>query len=197
RSERLDQRFVERCRVLAEQATGIDLTEGLLDDALGFARPMRHTAPVELAKQVAQPFGEHRDLDLLEGHRHDPAALAGLEEERPVARSTDRPGDEAVGRIEDVATSRHARNLYPIPAGPTARGRPRQDTPTSMVCQPRAPWGAGRDGISSWSAPVPSVARTLMVCWPAVASHGTTHWTQVASEMGVDSCASRQSPSTG
>ena len=28
------------------------------------------------------------------------------------------------------------------------------------MCQPRAPSGAGRDGISSWRAPVPSVART-------------------------------------
>ena len=39
---------------------------------------------------------------------HDPAALAGLEEERSVARLTDRAGHEPVGRIEDVATSGHA-----------------------------------------------------------------------------------------
>jgi hypothetical protein len=42
---------------------------------------------------------------------------------------------------------------------------------------------------------VPSVARTWSVCVPGVVVHGTTHWTQVASEIGLDSRASCQTPS--
>ena len=64
-------------------------------------------APLELLEQVAQALREHRDLDLLEGHGHDPGPVAGLEEERPVAGRADRAGDEAVGGVEEVAASGH------------------------------------------------------------------------------------------
>jgi hypothetical protein len=67
----------------------------------------RDPAPLELAQELSQPIGQHRDLDLFEDDRHDPPSVAGLEEERPLARGSDRPGDKTIGRIEDEATSRH------------------------------------------------------------------------------------------
>ena len=74
-------------------------------------------APVQLVEQLAEPLGEDRDLDLLEDDAHDAAAVAGLQEERPVARLTDGAGDEAFGRVEDVAPSRHDLTLYRFGAG--------------------------------------------------------------------------------
>ena len=57
-----------------------------------------------------------------------------------------------------------------LPAGlaeaPVATSRARQPTLTLMVCQPRAPSGAGGDACSSWTLPVPSVARTLISWLP-------------------------------
>src|SRR5687767_9253254 len=155
---------------------------------------MGHATPVQLAQQVAESFREHRDLDFFQRDRHDPAAIACLQEERAIARVADRAGDETLGWIEDVATSRHVWTLYRF--RPRPAGRPRdQETLSAMVCQPRAPSGAGRDGCSVWTWPVPSVARTLIVCGPGVASQAATHWTQVVSEMGVESVASCHSPS--
>jgi hypothetical protein len=73
---------------------------------------------------------------------------------------------------------RHGARAVPRPE------RGRQPALTLTVCQPLAPSGAGGVGPSSWTAPVPSVARTWRVCVPGVVVHGTTHWTQVAAEIG-------------
>ena len=81
----------------------------------------RLAAPLELGEELAEPLGQDRDLGLLERDRHDPAAVAGLEEERPVARLADRAGHESVGRVEEIASSRHVRTLYRIWRG--GRGR--------------------------------------------------------------------------
>ena len=35
----------------------------------------------------------------------------------------------------------------------------------------------------------------MIVCWPGVVVQSVTHWTQVASEIGFDSRASRHTPS--
>ena len=85
---------------------------------------MGHATAIELAEQVVESLGEDGDLDLLERDRDDPPAVAGLQEERPIARITDRAGDEALGRIEDVAASRHVLTLYRFSptAGCTASG---------------------------------------------------------------------------
>ena len=80
---------------------------------------------VELVEERTEPLGEHRDLDLLERHRDDATALAGLEEERPIARLADRAGDEPVGRVEDVAASGHASTLYRIPRAVGSAGASR------------------------------------------------------------------------
>ena len=106
----------------------------------------RHAAPLELGQEVAEAVGEDRDLDLLEHDADDTRAVACLEEERAVARLADRAGHEALGRIEQIAASRHALTLYRIrraePAG--RRRHAAQPTFTEIVCQPRAPSGAGR-----------------------------------------------------
>ncbi len=63
---------------------------------------------------------------------------------------------------------------------------------------PRAPSGAGGVRSVVWTTPAPSVARTSIACGPAplaAASHATSHWTHVASEIGVESWASCQTPS--
>ena len=73
-------------------------------------------AALQLVEQVAQSLREGGDLDLLEGHGHDPRPVAGLEEEGPVARGAHRPGDEPVGGLEEVAASRHRHRGYRNPA---------------------------------------------------------------------------------
>src|SRR5918993_277425 len=52
----------------------------------------------------------------LEGNGDDPCPVAGLEEEGPVARGAHGPGDEPVGGLEEVATSRHRHRGYRNPA---------------------------------------------------------------------------------
>jgi hypothetical protein len=103
--ERLIERLVERAAVrrplVGRRGGGFGF--GQLDDA----------AYVELVEQRAEALGQHRDLDLLEHDRYDPAALASLEEERPIARLADRAGDEAVRRIEDVSAAGHPRDSIP------------------------------------------------------------------------------------
>ena len=62
---------------------------------------------------------------------------------------------------------------------------------------PRAPSGAGGVRSAVWTVPVPSVARTSITCWPgvtAVVSQATSHWTQVAFEIGVESVAGSHAP---
>ena len=79
-------------------------------------------APLELVEQGAEAFGEDRDLRLLERDRHDPLALAGLEEEGAIARLADRARHESLGRIEDIAASGHGPNSIPIRRAPGSNG---------------------------------------------------------------------------
>ena len=51
--------------------------------------------------------------------------------------------------------------------GRRSRGRV-QATSTEIVCQPRAPSGAGGLRSSVWVSPLPSVALTWITCWPLV-----------------------------
>src|SRR5919197_4066323 len=155
-AERFVERLVERCRIVLKGRVGVG------------------DAPVlELVEELVQAVGEDCDLDLFEGDRHDPIRIARLEKERPLAGLTDRAGDEAVGWIEDVAPSSHAltvpRRRHLVGQSGAMPMFPRQPTETRMVCQPLAPSGAGGVGCSSWSAPVPSVARTEIVWSPGVA----------------------------
>ena len=62
-------------------------------------------------------------------------------------------------------------------------------------CASRGPRRGGGDGCSSCTVPVPSVARTWRTWSPGVASHGSIHWTQVASEIGCETVAGVQVPS--
>ena len=106
----------------------------------------------------------------------------------------DRAGDEALGRIEDVAASRHVRNLYRF-RRPAAAGRPSGDVELDGVP------AAGPVGRRRGRAAPPGPRRChrsrgrRIVCRPGVASQAATHWTQVASEIGVDRVASCQVPS--
>ena len=79
-----------------------------------------------------------------------------------------------------------------IPNPAPGREAGRQPTLRLTASKPRAPSGAGGLGVSSWTTPFPSVARTRIVWLPGVASHGRTHWTQVASEIGYERVASYQ-----
>ena len=135
---------------------------------------------------VPAAFREDRDLDLLQDDAHDASAVAGLEEERPVAGLADGARDESLGGIEDEATSCHVPTLYRNRAGPgRARLSPRVSARTGaivgpgvrpqlmwtwIVSQPRAPSGAGGVRWSVWTTPSPSVARTSMTWSPGVAS---------------------------
>ena len=96
-AERLVERLVERAACRRRRLPRRPRRLGGLD-----------AAPLELVEQLAEPVGEDRDLDLLEDDADDAAAVAGLQEERPIARLADRAGHEALGRIEEVATSGHA-----------------------------------------------------------------------------------------
>src|SRR5262249_45188441 len=110
-------------------------------------RRLGHAAPIELGEELPEALRQDADLDLLQRDAHDAGPFPGLEEERAIARFADGPRDEAVGRIEDVATTRHAPTLYRNrprpPSGGHARTRTAQPTSTLMVCQPRAPSGTG------------------------------------------------------
>src|SRR5205809_508094 len=80
---------------------------------------MPSTADLELVEQDAEPFGENRNLDLLEDDRDDLAGSFRLEEERPVAGLADGAGHEAIGWVEMEESSRHGLN---VPS--TASGHP-------------------------------------------------------------------------
>src|SRR6478736_35478 len=98
RPERLVDRLVER--------------PGVVDDARGVLGGVLDSASVKLGEEVAQAVGEDRDLDLLEDDADDPSSVTGLQEERPIARPADRAGNESLGRVEQVSTSRHVLTLY-------------------------------------------------------------------------------------
>ena len=121
---------------------------------------LRDASTFEFGEQFAEAIREDGDLDLLEQDAHDAGAVAGLEEERPVAGLTDGAGHETVGRVEEIASSRHGLTLYRIPV---ETGRRAQAPRTRDMSQPRAPSGAGGVCASVWVSPVPSVARTRMV----------------------------------
>ena len=80
-------------------------------------------------------------------------------------------------------------------AAVAAAAVPRQPTLTEIVCQPRAPSGAGGERLLRLdrAGPVGRADHDLVA--PGVAAQSVTHWTQVASEIGADSRASRQTPS--
>ena len=72
----------------------------------------RDAASFQLREQLAEPVGEDRDLDLLQQDAHDTGAIAGLEEECPSSGLTDGARHESVGRVEQIASSRHDLTLY-------------------------------------------------------------------------------------
>ena len=77
--------------------------------------------PRRSSSSSSAPRRSASDLDLLERDRDDSPALAGLQEERPIARLPDRAGHESVRRIEDEAPSRHRSTLYRIVRRPSPR----------------------------------------------------------------------------
>ncbi len=97
----------------------------LLDDRFGEWRRRADDLVGKLQAAVAQrheqhrhAFREHRDLDLLERHRDDPLALAGLQEEGALTRLAKRAADETVGLVERKDASRHevddSNTLWPM-----------------------------------------------------------------------------------
>src|SRR6478672_3847656 len=164
------------------------------------------------------PYDQHADIDrnpagrtrTKVGERDDPVreetvlravgpasgAVSPARRGRLGGRDVHRRGD----RVRRVPAGRRARRGRGSGSGPVGATRirsagKRQLTDTLTVCQPRAPSGAGGDGCSGWTAPVPSVARTLITWPPGCAAQSYTHWTHVASEIGRDSVASLHRPS--
>ncbi len=67
------------------------------------------------------------------------------------------------GRVLSTAASAHRHCTYVTRAGVTRNG---YVTANDTVCQPEAPSGTGSAATDVWTAPVLSVARTVMVCDP-------------------------------
>ena len=148
-------------------------------------------ALLELVEELVEPLGEDLDLDLLEDDADDLARLAGLEEERPLAGFADRAGNEAVGWVEVEHSSGHGNKSTPLSL-PGRQGSVGQPTRTVIVWWPRAPSGAG--GVTRRRLDLAvAVGRPDLDRWSpgpaAAASQAYVHWTQVASEIGVASCA--------
>ena len=181
RPERLVERLVERSGVVAGDRR---VRGGRLRRRA--ARARTRSSPRRSARTATWTFSSD-DAD-------DPRAVAGLEEEGAVARLADGAGHESVGWVEEIAASRHARTLYRnalradvrrpsadvdrdrVPAArPVRRGRRRLARSGPRRCRP---WpGPG----SSWP--------------PGVAVQSTTHWTHVASEIGVRQAGIAPAPS--
>ena len=158
----------------------------------GARRPARRrsrlgdAAPLELVEELAEPLREHRDLGLLEDDADDPAAVAGLEEERPVAGLADGAGDEAVGQVEDEEATWHAST---VPTGPTRRRGCRSSGPSGDVDADRVvaagAVGRGRRAIGRLDLAGAVGRPDLDACGrPGGASQSYSHWTQVAFEIG-------------
>src|SRR4029079_7092982 len=64
-------------------------------------------AALQLVEQLVEALDQRGDLDLLEGDRGHPRAVAGLEEEGAIAGFADGAGDESVWCVEQVAASSH------------------------------------------------------------------------------------------
>jgi len=56
---------------------------------------------------LCQPFGQERDLNLLERGGDHARALSGLQVEGAAARLADRPGDEAIRVLERIHPTSH------------------------------------------------------------------------------------------
>ena len=68
-------------------------------------------------QQRGQALGEHGNLRLFEGHRHDLAAFRGLQVEDPLAGLADCSHDEAIGTVEAEYTTGQFDYLRSRPAG--------------------------------------------------------------------------------
>ena len=65
------------------------------------------SALADFGQQLAQAFGQKRNLHLLEDHRHQPVSVASLQVEGSAARLADRAGHEPIRAIEVVDASSH------------------------------------------------------------------------------------------
>ena len=118
-------------------------------------------APLELGHELAEPLGQHGHLDLLHHDTDHARAVPCLEEEGPVARLADGPGHEPLGRIEEIASSRHARTLYRLARIPRPRARSRQATwmetgipaAGAIGCRRRARTRSGPRPCRRWPGP--------------------------------------------
>ncbi len=90
-----------------------------------------HRAGHQLVEKLVDPLDQGDHLLLLQRDADQPPALAGLEEEGPLPGLADRPGDEALGRIEGVHDShvhhprsgRQRLSPGPLPADHRVLGR--------------------------------------------------------------------------
>src|SRR5207244_11982643 len=75
------------------------LVERLFVRIDGRGRVLHDAAPVELDEELAEAIGEDRDLRLLEADADDAAAVAGLQEARPIARLAHGSGGPSVRAV--------------------------------------------------------------------------------------------------
>lgn len=104
-AERLVDRLIERIHIVC----------------FGDGRQILDAAALEFIDELPETVGEDGHLDLLEAHADDPAAVARLEEEGPLAGQANRPGNEPVGGFENELSTTHVPNLPDSGRGPAVR----------------------------------------------------------------------------
>ena len=191
---------------LASMAGVNDVTDRLpLAPTRQFARPILGAVGPATAEIIEKSDGAVAEGDL--------TGLSGLQRQYD-AQLRGLPGLTITAAQADGSAARQLYEVAPTPGTPltTTLDVPLQNAaedvlanvgPASAIVAIRpstgdvlaAASGAGGEGISSCTTPLPSVARTDRTWSPGVASQAAFHWTQVVSEIGAERSASCQTPS--